>query len=97
MTSTPAQILLREEEAAAMIALSARTLRDLRKAGKVDYVKVGASVRYLAEDLVDFAKRHRTCESTKEKAPPTGGTRSPTTVTDIAAARKLREKQTRRR
>ncbi|MFN3473522.1 MAG: helix-turn-helix domain-containing protein [Blastomonas sp.] len=97
MASAPDPILLREEDAAAAIAMSARTLRKLRQAGEVDFVRVGGSVRYLREDLIDFAKRHRTCASTNAKARPTGSTRSPSGVTDIAAVRALRAKAKPRR
>jgi hypothetical protein len=97
MASAPDPILMEEADAAAAIALSARTLRKLRNEGAVDFVKIGRRILYLREDLIDFAKRHRTCSSTDAKAPPTGGTRSPTGVVDIAAARKQREKLTRRR
>jgi hypothetical protein len=97
MASAPDPILLREQEAAAMMAMSARNLRKLRKAGEVDFVSIGARIFYLREDLITLATRHRTCESTDVKAPPTGGTRSPTRVSDIGEARKLREKLKRRR
>lgn len=48
------QILLTESEAAEAMRLSARTLREARKAGELHYVLFGRAVRYTIEDLESF-------------------------------------------
>jgi predicted site-specific integrase-resolvase len=49
-----------EKEAARTIGLSVQTLRNWRHLGKGPaYVKLGRSVRYRIDDLMDFIDKHR--------------------------------------
>ena len=51
------RILLTSREAATMLAISERTLWDLRNRGEIPSVKRGRIVRFLREDLESWARK----------------------------------------
>lgn len=89
--------LLTEAEAAAKLKLCERTLRKERQAGRLPYIRFGRAIRYAQADLESFIEGARQCQSIVEKAPRTGGIRSPSAVVDFAAARAERRSGKRRR
>jgi excisionase family DNA binding protein len=52
-------LLVTDNEAQKLLRLSRRTLIELRKAGRLAYVKVGKAVRYRPEDLRAFIDAQR--------------------------------------
>ena len=83
--------LLTEAEAAERLALCRRTVRKLRQRGELEFILIGGSIRYSVSDLVRFIDERRTrCVSIKSPVLRIGGSTSPSTVTDIASARKAR-------
>lgn len=50
----PAPLLLTEPEAAGMLKLCQRTLREARQEGKLRYILIGRAVRYTIDDLESF-------------------------------------------
>lgn len=62
------QLLLTEAEAARVLSLSVRTLRDARKAGTLRYVLIGRAVRYTPADLTDYIDSLR---QVQPQCPPT--------------------------
>lgn len=85
---TGAVELLTEAEAAARLKVCTRTLRKMRQRGEIDFVLIGGAIRYSLADLARFIDERRTrCDSTKEQAPPTGGTISPGRVIAFDAVR----------
>ncbi|HEY6814063.1 MAG TPA: helix-turn-helix domain-containing protein [Croceibacterium sp.] len=51
--------LYTEREAAKILGLSARTLRDLRAKGEIRYVRLSARIiRYAATDIAEYIERH---------------------------------------
>jgi excisionase family DNA binding protein len=53
------RLLLTVREAAAMLAISTRTLWSLTDRGEVPAVRVGRAVRYCIDDLRDWIKRKK--------------------------------------
>ncbi len=66
-TGTPAlnagpefhQQLLTESAAAKWLSVSARTLWSLRDSGKIDFIRIGRSVRYDVDDLRAFVVNNK--------------------------------------
>lgn len=54
-TSKPEPVLLTKNEAAEMLRLSPSTIRALERNGHLRAVRIGRSVRFLLDDLRDFA------------------------------------------
>lgn len=59
MSSHPPQILMKPKEAAKFLAISEKTLWNLRKRGEIPYLKIGRSVRYPVDDLRRWISRRR--------------------------------------
>lgn len=57
-TSTPA-LLLTARDAAAVLAISPRTLWAMTASGELPCVRIGRSVRYTPRDLADYIERQR--------------------------------------
>ena len=74
----PESLLLTEDEAAARLKISARTLRDLRKAGSIRYVQITArKIGYRPEDCAEYvASRVRTESAALKPSPSPKRTRS---------------------
>jgi hypothetical protein len=68
--------LITEPDADTWLGVSPRTMRTLRSEGKISYVLVRSRVRYTIDDLQRYVEGQRTCQSTPEKVPPSGGCRS---------------------
>ncbi len=85
-----APLLFTEQEAAAQLRLSTRTLRKARQAGELNFVQYGGSIRYSPADLARFVERNRVCPSTNAKARRSGNTASRSTVFDFEEARAAR-------
>jgi hypothetical protein len=84
--------LLKEADAAKWLGISPRTLRKLRHDGQLHYILIRTAIRYSLPDLQSYVERARQCPSIKEKAPPSGGTTSPSpTVADFEEARRKRQ------
>jgi hypothetical protein len=83
--------LITEAEAAALIRVSPRTLRDLRSRGMIRYIRPSPrKVFYTAEDCAEYlAKQTRQdtapCQSTNPPKARTGNTTSSTKVVAITA------------
>lgn len=80
--------LLKPDQAAERLAISTRTLRKLRREGKLHYIRVRSGIRYDPDDLDRYVEGARECRSISEPAPHIGGTTSPSTVADFEEARK---------
>lgn len=80
MTERP--ILLTEEEAAAAVRLSPRTLRKARKGGALRYILIGRAVRYTMADLESWI------DSLRQAPPP-----CPMPVTPARTARRPRRSE----
>jgi len=52
-------LLVDEREAAAIIGLKPRMLRDVRRRGEIEFVRVGRMIRYRREALEQFVDRMR--------------------------------------
>lgn len=84
--------LLRERDAADLLAVCPRTLRKWRQEGKIEFALIGSAIRYSLADLHAFiAESKIKCASIKETAARSGGTISRSQVVDIAAARAKRQ------
>lgn len=53
------ELLLTEREAAEALKLCPKTLYHLRRKGELTYVKVGASIRYDRQSLVDWIEHRK--------------------------------------
>lgn len=58
--------LYTEPEASDFLRISARTLRSLRAAGAIGYIKVGRRVLYSTVDLSDFIEQNRRREKPQQ-------------------------------
>jgi excisionase family DNA binding protein len=89
--------LLTEQEAAREIGLSARTLRALRSAGKIRYIRpTPRKILYSADDIAEFLDKHRCqdeppCPSINPPKANSGTTTSGSTVIGITALRAARQ------
>ena len=68
-TEQVAPLLLDEREAARQLAVSTRSLWQLRKDGKIAFVPVGGRVLYDPADLAAFISRQRRPATVPESAP----------------------------
>ncbi len=83
--------LMTEAEAARWLSVSPRTLRKLRHEGAVEFILIRTAIKYTLRDLQAYVESRRTCQSTVEKAPRTGGCRSASPgVLDFEALRAKR-------
>ncbi|MPT48011.1 MAG: DNA-binding protein [Sphingobium sp.] len=82
--------LLTEEEAARKLSISPRTLRKLRKEGKLHYIRIRSSIRYSPDDLDLYVESARSCTYISEMVRPTGGSTLQLTVADFEKARRKR-------
>ncbi len=82
--------LLTEAEAAQRLAICPRTLRKLRKAGELHYVRIRRAIRYTVEDLDRYVESVRSCTSISAQARPIGGSMQRSTVADFEQARRKR-------
>ena len=85
-----APMLVGEADAAAMLGISARTLRSIRKRGDIDFVLIGSRILYSIADLSRFVEGNRQCASIAAPIRPIGGSRPPSGVVDFAAVRAQR-------
>lgn len=83
---TAQALLLKEADASKLLAISERTLRKERQAGRLPYIMIRGAIRYSMEDLQAYIQEARKCHSTKERVPRTGTTRFKSTVSDFEAA-----------
>lgn len=51
-------MLLTEDEAAVLLGVKPRLLRDLRAQRRIGFIRVGRLVRYRPTDLEDFIEKH---------------------------------------
>ena len=88
-----APILLTEEQAAEILHLAPRTLRDLRSKGKIRYIRQSPrKIAYTPEDCADYIDAHRTqdeppCPSTNQRKAASGTTIFSGNVVGITARR----------
>ena len=59
--------LIPEPEAATRLRTCTKTLRRLRQAGKLHFVKIGREICYTEQDLADFIDRQRQCAAPSAK------------------------------
>ena len=92
-----APMLLDSEQAAELLNVSTRTLREFVKAGDIAYVPLGAGrskprLGFTMDDINEFIKSRRTreCPSTSQRTPRTTTSTSRSQVYDIMALRKQR-------
>lgn len=83
-------ILVGESDAAAMLGISARMLRSIRRRGDIDFVLIGRRILYSMADLSRFVEGNRQCASIAAPIRPIGGSRPPSGVVDFAAVRAQR-------
>jgi excisionase family DNA binding protein len=57
VVTSPTKFLLSQREAADALAISESTVANLRRAGKLPFVKFGKSVRFRVEDVRAIAAR----------------------------------------
>lgn len=55
----PEEILLTEDEVAAMLAVSSAAVRKWRGEGRIRFVRLGSAVRYERSEVMDFIERGR--------------------------------------
>ena len=60
------QLLYAQEEAAAALRIGRTYLYQLKSANQITYIKIGRSVRYREEDLLDFINQRRIVPSQYE-------------------------------
>ena len=51
-------LLVTEPEAANLLSVKPRLLRELRRRREIDFVRVGRNIRYRREDLEEFIRSH---------------------------------------
>src|SRR5687768_10378345 len=87
--------LLTEAEAAARLRVCGRTLRKMRQAGEIAYIRPPRSrcIRYHPDDLQAFIESARICQSESAPALRSTNTHSASAVVDFEAARARRKSQ----
>jgi excisionase family DNA binding protein len=58
MTENAAPVLLTEDEAASILGVKPRLMRDLRGQRRIGFVRVGRLIRYRRHDLDEFIEKH---------------------------------------
>ena len=56
-------LLIGVKEVAKMLCLCEKTIRNLTKRGELPAVRIGSSVRYCREDLIEFIRQRSTREA----------------------------------
>ena len=62
-------LLVSQEQAAALLSVSPRTVFNMRKAGKIPYVRADVRILYSVDDLRDWIERMKRTEAVEGASP----------------------------